>query len=308
MSLRKISTNVRNSLTIGSLRLGYRLGFALAPTLAAERAARLFLQPQGRAPTWLPEPQEHAPARNGPTAFRLLGPQGELFAWSWGSGPTVLVVHGWEDDHRGMTPLIDRLTWAGFRVVALDLPGHGKSAAASGGLAPIPVLAEAVAAVARLVGPLEAIVAHSLGGTATMLALSEMGIDARRAVILASPNHPEHFARGVARLLGLSEGNFGRMRAAIERLAGRSLDALHLPPLLRRLNLPALFLHDAGDRVVPLQHSRDNVDAWRGARLEVLQGLGHRRLLADPQVLDRVVGFVSGTAPQAQTQQAERAA
>ncbi|MBP7063463.1 alpha/beta fold hydrolase [Ferrovibrio sp.] len=308
MSLRKISTNVRNIIKLGSLRLGYRLGFALAPGLAAEQAARLFLKPQRQAPTWLPEPQEHAPARNGPTAFRLLGPQGELFAWSWGSGPTVLVVHGWEDDHRGLTPLIDRLTWAGFRVVALDLPGHGKSAAASGGLAPIPVLAEAVAAVARLVGPLEAIVAHSLGGTATMLALSELGVDARRAVILASPNHPEHFARGVARLLGLGDNQFSRMRAAIERLAGRPLDALHLPPLLRRLNLPALFLHDAGDRVVPLQHSRDNAAAWHGARLEVLHGLGHRRLLADPQVLEQVVGFVADTTPQSRAMQAERAA
>jgi len=287
---REISTNVRKLLTLGSLRLGYRLGFALAPSLAAERAAKLFLSPQRRAPAYLPDPQ------GSPTPFRLQGPSGPLYAWSWGSGPTVLVVHGWEDDHRGMTPLIDRLTWAGFRVVALDMPAHGQSA---GKLGPIPALAEAVAAVAHLVGPLEAVVAHSLGGTATMLALTELGVVARRAVILASPNHPEHFARGVARLLNLNEAAFIRMRNAIERLAGKPMQALHLPPLLRRLNMPALFLHDAADRVVPLQHSRDNVDAWRGARLEVLEGLGHRRMLSDPAVTERVLAFVTGEAPAA---------
>ncbi len=301
-SLRKISTNVRYI----ALRLAYQAGFAVAPDYTARRAARLFLAPQRQAPAWLPEPQQHSPRRNGPAAFRLLGPQGELFAWSWGAGPTVLVVHGWEDDHRSLTPLIDRLTWAGYRVVALDLPGHGRSAASRDGLAPIPLLAEAVAAVAHLVGPLEAIVAHSLGGTAAMLAMSERGVAANRAVILAAPNHPEHFARGVARLLGLSEAQFQHMRGAIENLAGRSLASLHLPPHLGRLSQPALFLHDAEDRVVPLQHGRDNAAAWPGATFETLHGLGHRRLLSDPRIHERILGFL-GSEP-VQPRQPERAA
>lgn len=289
--LRKLSTNVRQYLSLAALRLGYRLGFTLAPGYAAGRAARIFLTPQRRAPAHLPEPQ------GGAAPFELDFRGGHLRAWSWGQGPTVLVVHGWEDDHRGMTALIDRLTWSGFRVVALDLPGHGRS---DGRLAPIPQLAEAVAAVARLVGPLEAIVAHSLGGTAAMIAMAELGVTARRAVILASPNHPEHFARGIAGFIGLNEASFQRMRLAIESLAGRPMQALHLPPLLRRLNLPALFLHDRADRVVPLQHSRDNVDAWRGARLEILEGLGHRRILSDPANIERVRAFVAGEAPMAE--------
>ncbi|WP_428248430.1 alpha/beta hydrolase [Ferrovibrio sp.] len=294
--LSKLSTNVWQYLSLATLRLGYRLGFTFAPGYAAERAARIFLTPQRRAPAHLPEPQ------GGATPFELEFHGGELHAWSWGphnlqAVPTVLVVHGWEDDHRGMTPLVDRLTWSGFRVVALDLPGHGRS---DGRLAPIPQLAEAVAAVARLIGPLEAIVAHSLGGTAAMIAMTELGVVAQRAVILASPNHPEHFARGIAGFIGLNEAGFQRMRLAIERLAGRPMQALHLPPLLRRLNLPALFVHDRADRVVPLQHSRDNVDAWRGARLEIVEGMGHRRILSDPAVIERVRAFVAGETAKAE--------
>ncbi len=289
--LSKLSTNVRQYLSLTTLRLGYRLGFTFTPGYAAERAAKIFLTPQRRAPAYLPEPQ------GGATPFELEFHGGELHAWSWGAGPAILVVHGWEDDHRGMTALIDRLTWSGFRVVALDLPAHGRSA---GRLAPIPQLAEAVAAVARLVGPLEAIVAHSLGGTAAMIAMTELGVVAQRAVILASPNHPEHFARGIAGFIGLNEAGFQRMRLAIERLAGRPMQALHLPPLLRRLNLPALFVHDRADRVVPLQHSRDNVEAWRGARLEIVEGLGHRRLLSDPAIIERVRAFVAGETAKAE--------
>lgn len=281
---KKNSPALPDLLALGAIRAFYRAGFALLPGFTARRAARLFLKPQRRAPRHLPEPAKPA------TPFMV---DGRIAAWSYGAGPTVLAVHGWEDDHRSLSPLIDRLAAAGYRVVTLDLPAHGRS---SGELGPIPELARAVALVAETAGPLEAIVAHSLGGTAAMIAMTEHGIAAKRAVILASPNHPEHFARQAARLLQFRETDFTRMRAAIEQIAKRPMQALHLPPLLRRLNLPALFLHDPEDRVVPFRHSEENVDAWRGARLETVSGLGHRRILSDPAVIDRVLAFVSGTA------------
>ncbi|HYO51781.1 alpha/beta hydrolase [Archangium sp.] len=290
--------NVRQLLQLGGLRLGYRLGFALAPGRAAERAARLFLSPpQQRPPKNLAQPQGEA------TRLVIEGPDmtttgGPIIAWSWGTGRTVLVVHGWEGEHRRMTPIIDRLTGAGFRVVAIDLPGHGAS---SGRLVPIPLLARAVAAVGAKVGPLEAVVGHSLGGTATMLALTELGMKARSAVIIASPNHPAHFARGVARLLGLDEAHFALMAQAIERLAGRPMDSLYLPPLLRQLDMPALFLHDPADEMVPISHSHDNVAAWRGAKLKTLEGPGHRRILGDAEALQSILDFVRAESGRAET-------
>jgi pimeloyl-ACP methyl ester carboxylesterase len=282
------------------MRLGYRLGFMLAPSRAAERAAHLLLAtPQQR----LPKNQNLTQPRGEATRLEIEGPDqsttgGPIIAWSWGSGPTVLVVHGWEGEHRRMTAIIDGLTGAGFRVVAMDLPGHGASA---GRLVPIPLLARAVAAVGTKVGPLEAVVGHSLGGTATMLALTRLGMKARSAVIIASPNHPAHFARGIARLLGLNEARHGLMVQAIERLAGEPMDSLYLPPLLRRLDMPALFLHDPADEVVPLSHSRDNVEAWRGAKLKTLEGPGHRRILSDAEALQSIVDFVRAGGGRAET-------
>lgn len=288
-------TKTRGSLSqllqLGGMRLAFRAGLALAPGRTAERAARLFLSPPSQRPSKnksLAQPQGEA------TRLVIEGPDqattgGPIAAWSWGSGPTVLVVHGWEGEHRRMTAIIDRLTGAGFRVVAMDLPGHGASA---GKLVPIPLLSRAVAAVGAKVGPLEAVVGHSLGGTAVMLALTELGMKARSAVIIASPNHPAHFARGVAKLLGFTEAHYGLMAQAIERLAGRPMDSLYLPPLLRQLDMRGLFLHDPEDEMVPLSHTRDNVEAWRGAQLKTLGNLGHRRILSDPEAVQAIVDFV----------------
>ena len=45
-----------------------------------------------------------------------------------GKGPTLLLIHGWNNDWSGFMPLIEHLEDK-FHVVAVDLPGYGKSEA-----------------------------------------------------------------------------------------------------------------------------------------------------------------------------------
>ncbi len=59
------------------------------------------------------------------------------------------------------------------------------------------------------------------------------------------------------------------------------------------LDVPCLILHDPADREVPWAHGSAIARAWPGATLEPLDGLGHRRLLRDPDVIQRVVEFVA---------------
>lgn len=44
----------------------------------------------------------------------------------FGRGPTLLLIHGWNNDLSGFTLLIKHLE-SNFRVIAIDLPGYGKS-------------------------------------------------------------------------------------------------------------------------------------------------------------------------------------
>jgi len=298
----KNRTNVRIIIRWLLSRTAIRAGFLLAPDWAAGRAARQFLRPfRGPLPY-----RSRSVSRETPLAIE--GPVGPLAAWIYGrqenpQGPAVLLVHGWEDDHLSWAPLVDRLVAAGYRVLAPDLPGHGRS---PGRLSSIPVLAAAVAAAAgeaEKIGlvspgdPFRAVIAHSLGGTASLIAATELGLNARRLAILAAPNHPRLFAAAMMTMLGLTAGQTARVFTAIERLVGRSMESLYLPPKLQGLGIPGLVLHSRDDRTVPLQHSRENVAAWPGAELRLLDGLGHRRLITDPQVQATLLHFVASDAP-----------
>jgi pimeloyl-ACP methyl ester carboxylesterase len=72
-----------------------------------------------------------APTDSGATApveLRIATPLGELAALQWGdaSAPPLLALHGWLDNAASFTRLAPLLA-ARRRVIALDLPGHGRS-------------------------------------------------------------------------------------------------------------------------------------------------------------------------------------
>lgn len=90
-----------------------------------------------------------------------------------GAGPCVLLLHGLTDWHRTWSPVASRIAERGFRVIALDLPGHGFSGR--------PDVPYTLSWNARLVGAWVdavgidrlSIVGHSYGGgVAAMLSLT----------------------------------------------------------------------------------------------------------------------------------------
>lgn len=296
------STNIRSLINGLIQRELVRTGFRLSPTWAANRAARLFLRP------WRRPGPDRSRYVSRETCFAAESPiSGPVAAWSFGptlpGTPAVLLVHGWEDDHLSWAALIDQLVARGYRVIAPDLPGHGRSPAEFTG---IPILAAGIAAVAHeaekigavsAAQPFRAVIAHSLGGTATLLAASEMGLTAERFAIMAAPNHPRLFAGAMMKMLGLTAAQTQRVFTCIERLIGRSMDSLYLPPKLRSFARPGLILHSRDDRTVPLQHSQENAAAWPRADFRILDGLGHRRLISDADVQAMLLHFIESKAP-----------
>lgn len=133
-------------------------------------------------------------------------------------------------------------------------------------------------------------VAHSVGSAVAITAMAR-GLAVGRAVLLAAPAH--YAARAFARQAGL---NAAQAREMVDRLRdeGVDVDAHSAPVLARQLSQPALYVHSADDQVVAIADAEAASAAWRGARLLRVNGLGHRRLLADPQVVVAVTEFVAG--------------
>jgi pimeloyl-ACP methyl ester carboxylesterase len=206
----------------------------------------------------------------------------------WGQGPAVLLVHGWNGHSAQLQAFVAPLVAAGRRVVAFDQPAHGRS---SGSYATLIDMAGAVRAVADAYGPFDAIIAHSLGATASALALS-WGLPASRLVLIAPPGNVPYFARAFAHELGLSEARSEGMLVELAKRIGE-LGALELGKLRLGPDTAALVLHDRSDREVPFEHGAELAAAWPGTRFVALDGLGHRKLLSDEGVVQLATSFAA---------------
>jgi pimeloyl-ACP methyl ester carboxylesterase len=199
-------------------------------------------------------------------------------------------VHGWGGSTVQMYALVHALLAEGLRVVAFDHPAHGLS---EGSLTGLPDLADALTEVAWEHGRVRAVVAHSLGGPATALALAR-GLAAERVVLVSAPSDLVGYSRRFARWHWIPESVRSAMQAAIEERFGVRWAELETARLAPRLSARALFIHDREDRVVPWTQGRAFAQHWPGARFLLTEGLGHGRVLQDEQVVRAVADFIVG--------------
>ncbi len=60
-----------------------------------------------------------------------------------------------------------------------------------------------------------------------------------------------------------------------------------------RIGLPTLVVHDRRDTINPFSDGEAFAQSVAGAQLMATDGLGHRAILKDAAVIDRVVAFVA---------------
>jgi pimeloyl-ACP methyl ester carboxylesterase len=266
------------------VRAGARALSTLAPPLAARLAERLFLTPPRRRPSGA----ALAVLATGRARPLQIGRR-HVDVWLWGSGPSVLLVHGWGGHAAQLAPLVDPLVARGFSVVAFDAPGHGP---VDSGPVTLPEIVAATRAVAASRGPLAGLIAHSVGGAVAARALYE-GLDAGAVVLVAPAADLVGPATRFTTTLGFSRQVGEAMRRRIETRVGRPFTAFDVAALAPSLSVPLLAIHDRADPVVPWQHGRTIVQAWPGAALLMTDGLGHQRILRDPDVVAAAVAFLA---------------
>lgn len=263
-----------------------RAADAVSPRLGARLAARVFLSTH-RQPLPMRERSWIESAER--VGFDVAGRR--VRGWSWGDGPDpVLLVHGWDGRGSQMGALGLGLAAAGKRAVAVDLPGHGDT---PGRTSSLPEIAAAVSEVSRQLGRVSGIVAHSFGAAASTVALSR-ALAVEKVAFIAPSEDFRHFLGIFSGWLGLSWPLVERMRSTIEHRFGIEWEQLRGATLAPGMRAPLLVIHDELDREVPLHHGRTYAERWPGADLVVTSGLGHRRILREPEVVERVVSFLAG--------------
>lgn len=213
----------------------------------------------------------------------------KLARWTLGTGPRVVLVHGWNSRGAHLLGFAKPLVDAGFSVTLFDLPGHGDS---GGHAASVVHAGRALRTLARHLGDVHAVIGHSMGSAAALLAFAH-GLSVQRSVHLAGPSSLTPMVKALALAQGLGPADAAAFAGWVEGFIGTRIADVDLEQLRHGLRHPGLIVHDAEDRTVPFAASQALHAAWPGSRLEPVTGLGHRRLLADADVIARSVAFIA---------------
>jgi len=286
----KISTTVRSFIQLYGLRLGFLIGSRFAPETTVRRAARLFSTPFASSRS-----RALAAPSHGASEGRLEVDGHDIATYVWGdpqTQPYVLFAHGWSSHGTRIAPWLEGLRADGYAVVAFDQPAHGKSA---GRQSTLPDFTRHLLAVGRHYGPAAAVIGHSLGGAATLLAMAR-GLRAERAVLIAPAADPVAAAHRFAHLVWIGEHLCRRMFAYFEQRIGIGFEEQQAHLNAPVIASPALIVHDLGDREVPWSEGERYARYWPDSRLLSTTGLGHKRVLEDRSVIEAGRRFLHGEA------------
>ena len=282
-------STVIDRLKLTTVRTGFVLGGRIAPKRTVNRAARLFATPFASSRSRAQAVQGDADMQRGE-----LQVNGETIAtYVWGdpsSQPYALLAHGWSSFGLRFLPWVARLRAQGLAVVTFDQPGHGHS---TGKLCTLPEFIATIRAIGARYGNAALAVGHSLGGAAVTLAQDEAW-RAEQLILVAPAADMKAAARRFFRFVHLAGYLREPFYAWLHRRTGVHIDELRVERKLPMLGQPALIVHDLDDADVPWAEGERYARLWPGARLYTTEGLGHRRVLDAPEVIDAALAFMRG--------------
>lgn len=282
------------------VRRGLRGFEALSPSLAGWVAFKAFLTPLR---DYFPiSDEEKAVLQSARTEIvlcersefsqRPFGKPYRLQTYVWGNeaDPTVLLLHGWMASSSHMGTFVAPLLKAGFRVVALDAPGHGRS---SGLNTDIPAFAQGLSAVVHQLGPVDGVIAHSFGGSSAAYLLKEAphSIAINNLVLLAAPSEISLMMDIICKGLGASPRLRQEMEKRFVQRYGNPSGHYVVADMVVDNPLPGLVIHDRDDPLVPFSEGESIARSWPNSELIATDGLGHGGILRDPAIINRVVEF-----------------
>jgi pimeloyl-ACP methyl ester carboxylesterase len=238
--------------------------------------------------------------------------------------PVVLFIHGAGQDHTNWQLPARWCAWHGHAVLAVDLPGHGRTQGPP--LATVPDLAGWIGRLLRAVGVENAaLVGHSMGGAIALEAAAALGQRMRRLVLIgtapalpvneqllrAAREQPHEAHRLITTwALGADAKRGGNAVPGLWLTnASMALLARNAPGVLaadfeacnrwtsgreaaRRVRCPTLIIMGGNDVMTPPRAGRQLADLIAGAETVTIAGAGHTLMAEAPDaVLDALIGF-----------------
>jgi esterase/lipase len=210
--------------------------------------------------------------------------------YTWGTGPAVLLVHGWAGRASQFRSFVSCFTDRGYQVVAFDAPAHGNS---KGKRTNIFQFRDAILQLEKTMGEFHAIVAHSIGGAAAIFALAE-GMKTQTVITIATPSIGDEIIHEFALRINGSVKAEEELKTHIHKTFQRPFHELMASHFARQLdqNIDWLIVHDEHDKEASIQSAQRLYEAYPRATVKITTALGHTRILRDEEVIATCLNFI----------------
>lgn len=220
---------------------------------------------------------------------------GSLFYRSMGSGPPVLLLHGYSLTSSFWTPYLAEFA-SRYRVVAFDLPGHGRSDRLRPTYSHLPVAKSILEAAGSLGISSFHVVGHSSGG---LIALHMALLQPERVssmVLMAAPwRIPDSFRQQESGLdpEGLQSWHPGGEEQVdwilqqLKRIKADPTEGAFRAEQLRQIGTRTLVVHGDRDSLLPVDTALGLATYLPHASLLILPDAGHE-LIMEPSLASRL--------------------
>ena len=287
--------------TFRALGVALNLASIVSQKWAAKRLDDLwFTAPKQQTTSWKRDFWHSADRRLDIT----FGPQ-QLPVYLWGhDGPIVVLMHGWGGSGFQFRRFIPPLVSAGYQVVCFNAPAHGNDPQTQTN---VKEFAQCLLAIQHKLGKLEAVIAHSLGAMATLVA-AKHDLYPKQLILIAPALDVEDALHNYSQALQLNQ----RLRRAFKQQVGASIanimgsqqvwEYFSAKHLLANLTPKGLIIFDHDDTEINPQQFQHTSNYWPSARLMATKQLGHFNILKDPSVIQACVEQLTGLNPSAPAQ------
>jgi pimeloyl-ACP methyl ester carboxylesterase len=198
-----------------------------------------------------------------------------------GSGPTIVLVHGYNSNLGSMLAIAEELIEQGFKVVLFDAPAHGEAIGTKTDPAEV---REVIRKISNQLGDIHAVIGYSLGVVWALAAWSS-DFRAKTFISIAAPSSKKFLVEKFVQMNQIKNEVAEVLVKELENRFGETVWVDFSPSeIVKTIGVPGLIIHGENDDFVPPVHAERLHSNWADAKVEMLEGVGHFDVLGSPKV------------------------
>ena len=254
--------------------------------LVTQFAAKLFTSPIKHK---IPKRELEMDSKSIQKLIKIPSINKKVVLYQYGkSSKKILLVHGWSGRGTQLFKIADELVKAGYSTISFDAPAHGKS---PGKTTIMSEFVETILEIDKQFGPFEAAVGHSLGGMSLLNAVKK-GFKISNLAIIGSGDVVQDILDDFVAKLELKPSISSKLREHFEKKYGQEMDSYSGYKSAMEIAIPVLVIHDKNDPEVAVTAGMNIHNHLKNGTLYITEGLGHRKILGNLIVIEKVVQFV----------------